>query len=174
MTASDTFLPPLRDEEIERYARQIIVPGIGAAGQARLCASRVTAVGNPEGVESALTYLASAGLHVLRAPGCAPVDCVVVADVEPGLVAAVSSVSPTAWAAWYVLDESTIRGGVTTVARLRPVLEAERAHGTQRRGASPLAHRIAGLDAACGVVAALLGWRLAGERYEVRLSAVEA
>ena len=94
MTASDRFLPPLRDEEIERYARQIIVPGIGAAGQARLCASRVTAVGNPEGVESALTYLASAGLHVLRAPGCAPVDCVVVADVEPGLVCNVAGGEP--------------------------------------------------------------------------------
>ncbi len=52
----------LSEEEIERYGRQIIVPGIGAAGQGRLKAGSVLVVGAGGLGSPALLYLAAAGV----------------------------------------------------------------------------------------------------------------
>ncbi len=54
----------LDDESIERYARQIIIPGIGAEGQGKLLAATVVLLGHPRGVEQASLYLRAAGVSV--------------------------------------------------------------------------------------------------------------
>jgi hypothetical protein len=55
----------LDDAAIERYARQIVVPGIGAAGQEKLLDSTVLLVGHPRGCATAGLYLRAAGVNLV-------------------------------------------------------------------------------------------------------------
>lgn len=78
---------PLSDEQLERYSRQVIVPGIGAQGQERLLGSRVLVLGAARGVAQACLYLRAAGVAVVRDDGdetsCSPPPgAVVVAGVD--------------------------------------------------------------------------------------------
>jgi adenylyltransferase/sulfurtransferase len=55
----------LSDREIARYARQLLLPGLGEEGQERLKASRVRVVGAGPAGGPALLYLAAAGVGTL-------------------------------------------------------------------------------------------------------------
>ncbi len=55
----------LTSEEIERYARQIVLRGVGGPGQGKLKAARVLAVGAGGLGSPALQYLAGAGVGCL-------------------------------------------------------------------------------------------------------------
>jgi len=55
----------LNEERIARWARQLLVPGFGAAGQERLMASRVRVVGADTSAEAALVYLVQAGVGTI-------------------------------------------------------------------------------------------------------------
>jgi adenylyltransferase/sulfurtransferase len=56
----------LTDQQIERYARQIIVPGIGGIAQERLLGSRLMLSGNRADVGLVLPYFAGAGIGQIR------------------------------------------------------------------------------------------------------------
>jgi adenylyltransferase/sulfurtransferase len=55
----------LTEDRIARWARQLLVPGFGAAGQERIMAARVRVVGADAAAEPALLYLVQAGVGTL-------------------------------------------------------------------------------------------------------------
>lgn len=64
----------LTDQQIERYSRQIILRELGGTGQTALLAARVVVAGSGAAFDTAVTYLAGAGvgaLDVLPAAGAA-------------------------------------------------------------------------------------------------------
>jgi hypothetical protein len=56
---------PLSDEQIERYSRQIIVPGIGGLAQERLLAAKMILAAAPIDLDVVLPYLAGAGVGTI-------------------------------------------------------------------------------------------------------------
>src|SRR5471030_2205271 len=69
----------LSSEEIERYARQIVLRGVGGPGQNRLKAARVLAIGAGGLGSPALQYLAGAGVGTL---GIADDDIVSLSNLQ--------------------------------------------------------------------------------------------
>ena len=53
--------PPLQDEQLERYARHIVLREVGGAGQAKLLAARVLVIGAGGLGSPLILYLAAAG-----------------------------------------------------------------------------------------------------------------
>jgi hypothetical protein len=154
----------LTDAQIEHYARQIIVPGIGAAGQARLCAARVGLAGEPEGTEIAKSYLHALGCAIV--PFGAPAQCTILAGVR-GLGAALVGQSPRRGdpLVWYSLDDGAVTAGIVMPGAAPPDFEAMSSAAAGRAGL----HGVAACDAVANAAALILGWDATEYRYHVEL-----
>jgi hypothetical protein len=162
--------PSLSESQIERYARQIIVPGVGAEGQVRLCAAEVFVDGHPEGRRIAAQYLRAAGVRVARATNPSTrIECVVLAGADhlpPERVAMLLGSAPCL--AWYTLIDGGVRGGLADAEHPLPGALCAAREPLARR--THVAHRIAGADVATTTIAALLGWIKPGQSYELELT----
>jgi len=70
----------LNDRQVERYSRQIIVPGMGGRAQERLLAARAIMIGEPRDIEAPVAYLAGAGvgeIAIIRCPGAADYGAII-------------------------------------------------------------------------------------------------
>src|SRR5438270_4285746 len=70
---------PLSDEQLERYARHIVLREVGGAGQTRLSAARVLVVGAGGLGSPLILYLAAAGIGTL---GVADFDTVSLSNLQ--------------------------------------------------------------------------------------------
>ncbi len=71
---------PLTSKQIERYSRQIIVPGMSGRAQERLLRSRMVICGEASDLDAVLSYMVGAGVgHIGLAPGAEtqPIDALV-------------------------------------------------------------------------------------------------
>jgi hypothetical protein len=59
----------LSDAQIDRYCRQIVLPEVGSSGQQRLLDSSVSILGGGDGALVCASYLAGAGVGMLRPSG---------------------------------------------------------------------------------------------------------
>jgi hypothetical protein len=139
----------LDDEAIERYARQVVVPGIGASGQERLMATTVLVIGHPRGAAQAALYLQAAGARV-RSEILGDSDLVIVAGaefVDAALLASLASSGRPI--CWYVLDDDACTVGVHPHAPL-PLLAST-------SGARAEWHDVCACDAASLACAIAIG-----------------
>lgn len=142
----------LADHAIERYARQIVVPGIGATGQERLLAATVLVVGDERGCRQAALYLEAAGVGVRRdTADRASADLVVVADTGSLDPAARESLLRLGLPlCWYVTGDDGFRSGVHPASPLPPTAPGRDQAGSALQDA-------AACDAAAVACAVLLG-----------------
>jgi len=143
----------LTDSEIERYSRQIIVPGLGANGQARLCAARIAVLGNEAGGRIATLYARALGCSIV--PADVPADVVIVAgsaDLDDGTVAMLAGAGCPI--VWYSLAGAQISSGVITP----PDVFDPRTLRDARVPATDVVHAIAACDAVSTAAALILGW----------------
>src|ERR1700758_4184636 len=71
--------PSLNDEQLERYARHIVLREVGGAGQAKLLAARVLVIGAGGVGRPAILYLAAAGCGTI---GIADFDSVSLSNLQ--------------------------------------------------------------------------------------------
>jgi hypothetical protein len=84
----------LTDTQIERYSRQIIVPGVGGRAQERLLASRVAILAARKDESGAIAYLAGAGVgHIVLSDGGASYSALVerIGDLNPDVSVEIAS-----------------------------------------------------------------------------------
>src|SRR5664280_3327144 len=80
---------PLSAQEIERYARHVLIPDVGMQGQRRLKNARVLVVGAGGLGSPALMYLAAAGVGTI---GVADADVVELSNLQRQVIHAVADV----------------------------------------------------------------------------------
>jgi hypothetical protein len=75
----------VRDEQVRRYARHILLPDVGGLGQTALltAAARVTISREPEADLIAATYLAAGGVGTLLVPGATDDEIAALAKAGP-------------------------------------------------------------------------------------------
>lgn len=103
--------PPLSPEELERYARHIVLPEIGGAGQQKLKRARVLVVGAGGLGAPVLLYLAAAGVGTL---GIVDDDTVSLSNLQRQVIHDTDS-----------LDMTKVESAAETMRRINPHVRVE-------------------------------------------------
>jgi len=155
----------LDDAAIERFARQIVVPGVGAEGQERICSTRIVVIGEPAGVALARTYACAAGFCV-EARTNRPIGCVLVAGTRS--LDAQSLADLAVFAApilWYRLDDAGIIAGIAAAGAPIEGLVASAAGSAD----DDIRHALAAADLVASAIAIALGWPDLEPQYRLDL-----
>lgn len=152
----------LDDDAIARYARQIVVPGIGASGQEKLLAATVFVSGDARGVAQARLYLEAAGLRV-RDDDPASADVAIVAGTGSVPAPLLSSLaSGSAPVCWYALEDDGFTAGVHPGAEMPP---SSPDLAPPRDARTARLHDAAACEAASAACAIVLGLPLRGGTF---------
>ncbi len=117
---------PFDDSEIERYARHLVLPEIGGAGQARLKAARVLVIGAGGLGAPLILYLAAAGVGTL---GIVDDDVVSLSNLQRQVIHGMADIG-----------RPKVSSAAEAVARLNPHVRVEpHAHRIDARNARALA-----------------------------------
>lgn len=141
----------MSEADVERYARQIVIPEVGVAGQERLLASRVLVLGRGPGAEAARRYLEAAGVSTTEGPNPATAaDCLLLTGTDaPAGHEDLDRV-------WYYIDQGRLVSGLAPAGTKLPAGPQT----THQTGAVALVRETAaGIEAAARTVALLLGWK---------------
>lgn len=103
--------PPLSDIELERYARHIVLPEIGGAGQQRLKRARVLMIGAGGLGAPVLQYLAAAGVGTL---GIADDDRVSLSNLQRQVIHSSD-----------LVGSSKVQSAALAIARINPHVTVE-------------------------------------------------
>jgi len=163
----------LTDADLERFARQIVIPGIGVAGQTKLLASRVLVAGAQEGVRQALLYLERTGINAhepdvgpAKTPASTP-DCILIAGLNAlGVERRTWLLSFATPIVWYVPKDSRLQFGIVRPGETLPHLDASPLAESCTTEESIL-HRVGACEAVARVAAVILGWEVTPTRGEV-------
>ena len=112
----------LAPAQVQRYARQILVPEVGRAGQERWLDSRLVAIGEGEALEAAVELVSAAGVAVERDNRAAGTEA-----GPTGAASAGTEAGPTGLA-------SGTGSGPTGLARLGELIIGETAFVDRRAG----------------------------------------
>lgn len=111
--AMNANLPPaLSDDELERYARHIVLPEIGGAGQQALKRARVLVIGAGGLGASVLAYLAAAGVGTL---GIVDDDTVSLSNLQRQIIHDTASVGL-----------AKVDSAERAIARINPLVQVEK------------------------------------------------
>ncbi len=156
----------LSEADIERYARQIVIPQVGIEGQERLLAARVLVVGNGTAAQAARQYLEASGVTTLAGTatpdGC---NCAIVAGAEAWAGSERSGGLPRIWC---YLDAGRLVAGYAAASQALPGLPASAADSPKGPAAEARLYA-AGCEAAARTLAVLLDWEGAQTNQEVGL-----
>lgn len=111
---SQSGTDPLSPQELERYARHIVLAEIGGAGQQRLKRARVLVVGAGGLGAPVLSYLAAAGVGTL---GIVDDDVVSLSNLQRQIIHDVAS-----------LGRAKVESAAATIARINPHVGVETHH----------------------------------------------
>jgi adenylyltransferase/sulfurtransferase len=115
----------LSDDEIERYARHLVLPEIGGPGQARLAAARVLVIGAGGLGAPLLMYLAAAGIGAI---GIVDDDTVSLSNLQRQVMHGTGDIGPP-----------KVSSAAEAIARLNPgVIVEPHAHRIEARNARAL------------------------------------
>jgi len=162
----------LSDAEVERYARQLVIPELGIEGQTRLLECRVAVFGDPAGVCQATTYLRASGVGTVVEEALPEVDLILIAGteaVEPECLKDLFSLGPSV--VWYAAGGEGFTTGFRSPGSVQPSPAGRRRElpGRSHQWKSGATHAVAACDASARTIAALLGWPGAGGPGEVVL-----
>ena len=160
---------PLSHAEIERYSRQIIIPAVGAAGQAKLLSSRVLVAGEKSGIRQARRYLEATGVGMTDKDSEA--GCVLLAGVRDLTPARLENLAALARPiVWYRIEGSRLLAGAHHPRESWPPPGLVASKRTQGVESDDLLHEVAACDGVGSVVALLLGWSCSAATREVTLA----
>ena len=103
---------PLSDSELERYARHIVLPEIGGAGQQKLKRARVLVIGAGGLGAPALSYLAAAGVGTI---GIVDDDVVSLSNLQRQIIHRTDA-----------LDKAKVDSAADTIASINPHVTVEK------------------------------------------------
>jgi adenylyltransferase/sulfurtransferase len=147
----------LTDDRVARYARQLLVPGIGAEGQERLFAARVRAVGAGPAAGPALLYLAQAGvgrIWIDDPENVAPADLSawLYTPGEVGALRVEAARDALARASRYVRVDAYPAGGVPDAALVLAPSTAQALIAAEASRRAGLPHVVAEVDGEGGTI----------------------
>jgi hypothetical protein len=159
----------LTDTEVDWFARQIVIPGIGAIGQEKLVNASIAVCGNLIAVEEATSCAQAAGPEVVHVTAAETLSCIVAAgldELDPETISQLAA--RTVPLVWYTLSRSVLRGGVLYPGDELPKQDSSESINEAHRPLNA-EHRLAACDAIGTAICLILGWP-APEPFEVDLA----